>query len=159
MSTSTTLTTKLHRGLSFINVKTISGVQVAISEKSRRRYPQNAVGKRSLHIARGGRLLSIEIPSDVTFVQIRGWADNTSWADNTYSTVHIFLLHDLNMNEAKKACSIVCVSLRLFRTQRANRKWEPTQSLSPQLYLDFITLEEDICFEIVQRLIDYIILT
>lgn len=76
--------------------------------------------------------------------------------------VHIFLLHDLNMNEAKKACllpMIVCVSLRLLRIQRANRKWEPTQSLSPQLYLDFITLEEDICFEIVQRLIDYIILT
>ena len=50
MSTSTTLTIKLQRGLSFINVKTISGVQVAISENSRRRYPQNAVGKRSLSV-------------------------------------------------------------------------------------------------------------
>ena len=26
---------------------------------------------------RGGRLLSIEIPSDITFAQRRGWADNT----------------------------------------------------------------------------------
>ena len=34
--------------LSFINVKTILGLQFAISEKSQRRYPQNAVGKRSL---------------------------------------------------------------------------------------------------------------
>ena len=36
----------------------------------------------------GGRLLSIEIPSDVTFVQRRGWADNTLWVDNTYFTVY-----------------------------------------------------------------------
>ena len=36
---------------------------------------------------RGGRLLSIEIPSDVTFAQRRGWADNPLWADNTYFTV------------------------------------------------------------------------
>jgi len=36
---------------------------------------------------RDGRLLSIEIPSDVTFAQRRGWADNTLWADNTYFPV------------------------------------------------------------------------
>ena len=36
---------------------------------------------------RGGRLLSIEIPSEVTLAQRRGWADNTLWADNAYFTV------------------------------------------------------------------------
>ena len=35
----------------------------------------------------GGRLLSIEIPSDVTFAQRKGWPDKTSWEDNKYFTV------------------------------------------------------------------------
>ena len=42
---------------------------------------------------RGGRLLSIEIPSNVTFAQRKGWADNTLWADNMYFTVINYSTH------------------------------------------------------------------
>ena len=48
LSSITRLTTKVQQPLSFINVTTILGLQVAITEKSQRHYLQNAVGKRSL---------------------------------------------------------------------------------------------------------------
>ena len=48
ISRSTTLTTKVQQPLSFINITTISELHLVISGKSQRRYPQNAVGKRSL---------------------------------------------------------------------------------------------------------------
>ena len=40
------------RPLDFVNIKTVLELHLVISEKSQRRYPQNAVGKHNCHYAK-----------------------------------------------------------------------------------------------------------